>query len=216
MSAATTSKTPAQLHDQFLRLVPRIERHARFIFRQIPCAVRREDAIQECRALAWKWFVRLHERGKNIDEFAAHFVALVSKAVKSGRRLTGMVKLKDVMSERCQAKRGFTVESLQSTQNSIEQRRARPSGQKLQDAFEEHLTDNATTPVPEQVAFRLDWPSFFSTLTQRDRRLAEFLALGNIGKHAAAKFNLSPGRVTQLRQRWCQEWRCFEEDDVLV
>ena len=57
------------------------------------------------------------------------------------------------------------------------------------------------TPVPDQVQFRLDWPRFFATLSGRDRRLAAFLALGHSGRQAAGRFGLSPGRVTQLRQR---------------
>ena len=61
------------------------------------------------------------------------------------------------------------------------------------------------------MAFRLDWPRYFCSLTPRDRQLAEHLSMGHTAKSAASKFGLSPGRVTQLRQRWCSEWRQFEE-----
>jgi len=50
-----------------------------------------------------------------------------------------------------------------------------------------------------------------TTLTDRDRRLAEFLSLGHSGKHVAHKFGISPGRVTQLRQQWCKEWQIFQD-----
>ena len=46
----------------------------------------------------------------------------------------------------------------------------------MQDAFEERLQDNRTTPVPDQVAFRVDWPQFFTSLTTRDQQMAEFLS----------------------------------------
>ncbi len=213
----TSSPLNNFLHQKFLALLPRIERHAQFSFRMVRCAVRRKDAVQECLALAWKWFVRLHERGKNIDEFVQHFVVLVAKAVKSGRRLSGMAKSKDVMNEYCQARHGFKVETLPvSSRAPQEQLYAQPRGQAMHDALEERLQDNMTTPVPEQVAFRIDWPDFFATLTARDRQLAEYLALGNRGTNAAAKFRLSRARVTQLRQQWRQEWRRFEEADILA
>jgi transposase len=46
--------------------------------------------------------------------------------------------------------------------------------------------------------------------------MAEFLSLGHSAKQAAEKFNLSAGRITQLRQRWCKEWLCFQGDAVSV
>jgi hypothetical protein len=43
-------------------------------------------------------------------------------------------------------------------------------------------------------------------LSRRDRKLLKFRSLGHANKAAAAKFQLSPGRVTQLRKIWCREW----------
>ena len=83
------------------------------------------------------------------------------------------------------------------------------------DAFEERLQENRRTPVPEQAAFRIDWPEFMRSLSQRDRHLAAFLSMGNSGKEAAEKFHLSPGRVTQLRQGWCREWRARQGEELV-
>src|SRR5262249_59235024 len=94
-----------------------------------------------------------------------------------------------------------------STRSPHEHLYADPHGQALLDALEERLRDNTVTPPPDAAAFRVDWPLFLRGLTRRDRDLALFLSLGHSGKAAAAKFGLSPGRVTQLRQRWCREWR---------
>ncbi len=153
--------------------------------------------------------MRLHEVGKDPNEFAVVFAA---RAVRSGRRLCGQEKSKDVLSALAQRRRGFRVETLpSSTCTSQEQLYAQPHGQQMQDAFEERLQDNRQTPIPEQVAFRMDWPRYFNSLTPRDRQLAEYLSLGHSAKSAAAKFGVSPARVTQLRQRWCHEWRQFEE-----
>ena len=90
---------------------------------------------------------------------------------------------------------------------------AHAQGQNLQDTFEERLRDNTQSPVPDQAAFRIDWPTYFNSLTDRDQRLAEFLSLGHTAKQAARVFGISPARVTQLRQQWCREWRRCQEAD---
>ena len=84
------------------------------------------------------------------------------------------------------------------------------------DTFEERLHENRRTPVPEQAAFRIDFPQFMRSLSQRDRRLATFLSLGNLAKAAADKFGLSQGRVTQLRQGWCREWRARQGEELVT
>jgi hypothetical protein len=44
--------------------------------------------------------------------------------------------------------------------------------------------------------------------------MAHFLSLGNSAKAAARRFKLSPGRVTQLRQRWCRDWYALHDEEV--
>jgi hypothetical protein len=85
-------------------------------------------------------------------------------------------------------------------------------GQRKLDEWEEGLQDNAKTPVPEQANFRLSYPRFLRRQTPRNRRLAEYLAMGNSGKTAAQRFRLSPGRVTQIRQRLCKEWHTMHDE----
>jgi hypothetical protein len=47
------------LHRQFLSLLLPIENHASIYFRRLRCPHKKEDAVQEMRAIAWKWLVRL-------------------------------------------------------------------------------------------------------------------------------------------------------------
>lgn len=68
-SAHPVSRTGAgknELQFAFLTLLPRIETHARIYFRHLKCPDRKQDCVQEVIALAWKWFVRLAERGKDV------------------------------------------------------------------------------------------------------------------------------------------------------
>ena len=59
-----------------------------------------------------------------------------------------------------------------------------------------------TTPILDQVAFRIDMPQFFDTLTERQRRLACDLAWGMTTKEAADKYGVTPGAISQFRVRF--------------
>src|SRR5262249_872088 len=70
-------------------------------------------------------------------------------------------------------------------------------GQRDHDAFEERLKDNIMTPVPDQAAFRIDWPAWLQTRDQRDRRMIGDLLEGQQGKEVSRKFGVSPARLSQ-------------------
>jgi hypothetical protein len=198
------------LNDAFLALLPTIERHGQICFRHIRCPDRKADKIAEMAALAWKWFLRLHERGKDVNCFKMTFVFLVGKAVRSGRRLTGMEKSKDVFSERAQRRRNFKVESLgASTRTSYETRYANPRGQDLQDIFEERLADNTVTPPCDAAAFRVDFPVWISSLSERDRGLIGLLMRDERTQDVARKFAVSPARISQKRREFHEDWLLF-------
>jgi hypothetical protein len=76
--------------------LPRLERHAQIYFRHVTCPATRDNRIAGTIAHDWRWFVRLYERGKSIDAFPMAFSFLVARAVKSGRRVTGQSKAKDI------------------------------------------------------------------------------------------------------------------------
>jgi len=99
-------------HDRFLLFLPRIEAHAKVYFRFIRCADKRADRIAETIALAWKWFLKLEERGKDATQFVSAIATFAVKAVKSGRRLAGMERARDVMNGHTQYRQGFAIEKL--------------------------------------------------------------------------------------------------------
>ena len=140
-----------ELHARFLRILPRVQLHGRIYFRHLR-SHQKADALQEMRALAWQWFLRLHQRGRDPADFLTGFVTLLARAVNSGRRLAGMARAKDVLNPAAQRRHGFHVERLpSSTQASHERLCAKVHGQELHDAFEERLRDNTITPVLDQV-----------------------------------------------------------------
>jgi hypothetical protein len=210
-----SSTQPAgHLQARFLAILPRIERYARFHSQAIRCAVKKADFVAEAVAVCWRWFVRLAERGKDGATFVSAMASLAARHVKAGRGLCGQERGRDVLSYAAQRRHGFRVKALPTTTRRFEAANDGGLVEQQYDLFEDRLRDNTHTPVPDQAAFRIDWPAFLATLSGRDRRLAGYLSVGHSAKAAAAKFGLSPGRVTQLRQQWCRDWRALEDPDA--
>jgi hypothetical protein len=170
----------------FLALLPAVRRAARFRFRFVRCPDRRADLTAETVALAWAWFVRLAERGRDPAAFPTAFAALAARAVAGGRRLAGQETTRDVLSWSCRRRNGFAVVALQT-------------GLRTASPLIEAVTDNTRSPVPVQAQFRCDVPNWLLALKPRDRRIAIRLALGYRTSDVAARFGLTAARVSQLR-----------------
>ena len=84
-----------------------------------------------------------------------------------------------------------------------------PQGQGRHDAFEERLRDNTITPVPDQVQFRIDLPAWLATRTARDRRLVRAMANDERTLDLSQRFEVSPGRISQRRREFHDDWRRF-------
>jgi hypothetical protein len=203
-TAALPNPTPDKnwLHAQFLSILPRIELHAHIYFRNVKCPQRRADLIAETIAHCWKWFVELAGRGKDATRFPATLAYLASRHVKNGRRVCGKEPIDDVMSTRAQYKHGFLVQSLPQYE----------TGDKDNEALDA-LRDNTRTPPPEQVAFRLDFPAWRQTRTERDRRVIDELMRGERTKDVSRRHGLTAGRISQLRRDFHHDWNHFCGDD---
>src|SRR5439155_24015145 len=73
----------------------------------------------------------------------------------------------------------------------------------------EALRDNTQTPPPEQASFRIDFPSWLQTRSDRDRRLAEDLMTGERTSDVSTKFGLTPAGISQLRRDFHDDWQRF-------
>ena len=185
------------LHAAFVALLPRIERHARIAFRHLGCPQSRDDAVAEAVALAWRSYLRLVERGKDPAQFVSRFAGYAARAVRRGRRVCGQEAGQEVLSPRAQARHGFAVLRL-------------PQHTTLEGSpLEEALLDNAVTPPPEAAAFRIDFPAWLATWPERDRRLIEALGLGERTLALAQQFGLTPGRISQKRRQYHDDWERF-------
>ena len=202
------------LHAVFLtQLLPRLRQHGRIYFRDVHDPDRKEELLCEMAALGWHWFVRLAERGKDATQFPFALASYAARAVRGGRRVTGHERVNDVLSWVAQQHHGFRVEALpHCLKRPFDDIHAAVGGQRQLDAYEELLHDNAATPVIDQVVFRVDFREWRRTRTYRDRRIMDALILGERGLDVSKKFGLTPGRVSQLRREFHDDWLLFTGD----
>jgi hypothetical protein len=196
-----------ELRRRFLTILPKIKTHARIHFRDRRCRSTKADFVAEVVAIAWKWFLRLYERGKDPLLFPSALATYAVKAVRGGRRLCGQLKAKDVLSERAQQRHGFTVSVLPtSVRTSHENLYGAVDGQRRQDEYEERLQDNTRTPPDEQAMFRIDFGQWLKSLTARERKIIKAMLRNERTKDLAKHFQLSQARISQLRREFHEDW----------
>jgi hypothetical protein len=179
------------------QVLPKVLSHGRVYFRHLRSAELKEEYVAEMVALAWKWHRRLAERGKDAARFPTALATFAARAVRSGRRLTGMDRSKDVLSPLAQQRKGFAVGKLPDC--------SALGGSPLDEA----LYDNTKSPPDQQAMFRIDFPAWRASRTERDRRVLDDLMLGERTLDVAGKHGLSPGRVSQLRRELHDDWVLF-------
>jgi DNA-directed RNA polymerase specialized sigma24 family protein len=191
------------LADQFLMHLPRLEKHARYALRHIPCPDVRADLIAETVALAWKHFLSLVRRGKDPTAFFTTLALRCSQAVRSGRRLAGSERSKDVMSPVARIRHGFTVGGLDDQSREG-------------DTLAEALAENTQSEVPDQAAFRIDFPRWRRRFGPRKGRVLDALMVGEGTGHVAECFGLSQARVSQMRNEFRDNWESFHAGEEEV
>ena len=186
----------AQQNDRFLEMLPLIRSNARLAFRRLQ-PEHKNELVQEVVANAYCAFSALVSRGKANLAYATPLANYAIRRVRAGRRVGTKLNCHDASSVVAQRRWGFTLNHLPS--NS--------SGAKI---WCEILADDTLTPVPDQVAFRLDFPAWLKIQSRRKRELAKFLALGNSATEAAQRFGVSVPRISQLRNELQASWQEFQ------
>jgi len=203
MTIPFSSAALPHLHASFLAIVlPRVLSHGRVCFGGIKCPHRREDAIQDMIGLAWKWHLRLAEKGKDATVFPTALASYAASAVKSGSRVAGLERANDVLSPVAQRRHHFYLGRLPDFETLTEH------------LLCEALVDNTKSPPDETVCFKLDFLAWLASLTERDRRIVEDLMIGERTLDVANKYQISPARISQKRREFCRDWCAFLGDDV--
>ncbi len=200
-SARSASSSLAQVQSDFRAAMPRLVRHGRCYFRHVRCRHRKADCISEMIGLCWKWWVRLVERQKNPNSFVSTLATFAARAVRSGRRVCGQLKARDVLSEVAQRRHNFSVGKLPDCSTLSE------------NPLAEALIDHQQAEVPDHVAFCIDFPRWRFSHSRRNRHLIDDMMVGNRTSDLARKHRISPARVSQLRREFHDDWRRFTNDE---
>jgi hypothetical protein len=207
---STSTAQTAHQQARFASLLPIVERHARVHFRHVR-GQELDDRIQETRAVAWKGFLRLEERGKDVFQFPTVFARRCAQAVQNGRRAARMDSATDALSPWAQRKHGFKTEALPSlSTRSHTDLYGAPTGQEHLDAWEERL-HASDSPVDDQVAFRLDFADWLGTWDEHHRRIIGAMAQDERTTDIARRFGKSKGRISQLRTEYRTDWERFTD-----
>jgi hypothetical protein len=199
-SLQTSSPWEKQWQSMFLDMLPAIERQVQAAFRYLP-EEERAEAVQEslvnvCTALA-----RLVRQGRAERAYSSALARYAVAQVRSGRQAGTRMNVHDVTSRHAQQKKGLRVRRLDRFD-------AQERG------WVEAVVEDHRTPVADQVAFRVDFPEFLTGLGLRNRRIAEFLAVGHSTAEVARKFGLTAARVSQLRRKFHEGWQAFHGEPL--
>jgi hypothetical protein len=142
----------------------------------------RRESISEAIAFAFGMYRAACESGKEVPVHAlARYAALT---VKSGACFSGTNRRDITAQHRCT--------SLATTADTL-------------------LPDRkAHWPIPDQVAFRLDWLNFTRYCSRKDRFIMDLLAAGYRRNEVARRLNVSAPRITQRMNQVHSRWQAFQ------
>ena len=183
-------------------MMPAIETHARIAFRHLDPEAR-EEAVQDVVCNACRAVAHLAELGKLDLAYPSVLAHFAVSQVKDGRKVGCPLNIRDVLSPHCQQRKNVTVERLDHFDDEENGWR------------QAVVVDTRTAPVPDIVAFRCDFADWLASLPRRDCHIAESLALGNRTSEVAKQFDVSDGRISQLRRELAESWSVFVGDQVL-
>jgi hypothetical protein len=166
----------------FVASLPDMKAIASWRFRYLD-PEKREEAIQNTVTLAWKFAHVLYRQGRiNEPGILKSVLTYAIRRTKSGRTVVGKGKRisKDAMDYRDRGRVTFEPTDLTGF-------------------------IGRTTPIPEQVSFRVDVPAFLSTLKEHQQSLAADLAVGMTTTEVAKKHGVTPAAISRFRVRF-KKW----------
>src|SRR5262249_15772711 len=133
---------------------------------------------------------------------------LAARAVGSGRRASGQERSNDVLNPLAQARHGFRVHSLSMGHRADQTRRDRW----LRTVLEERLAGNTVTPPPRKAAVRLHFPRGVRRGSTREGKVVRAMSRSESTKDLSRQFNVTAGRISQMRREFHQGWSRFVGD----
>ena len=186
--------------DDFLSLLPAISRYANRAFRFLDVEAR-DEAVQEVVAKAFSAYRRLLDRGRGEVIAATPLARYAIAQTKVGRSLGGELNGDDISSRYAQQKHGIEVRSLEHLDEA-------------DGTWKSILVEDATATPAEIAAIRVDFQAWLETLPLRLREIAEKLSTGETTQAVAQLFQVTAGRISQIRSQLQRAWEEFQGEEV--
>ena len=183
-------------HSQFMAMVPAIKKHAELAFRAMD-PEGKEEAIAEVVASAFVAFHRLAQLGKTDIAYPTPLALYGVKQYREGRHVGTKSNIKNVSCRYAQQKKRFSVGRL-DRYDHIEQQ------------WLEILVEDRSAGPADIVATKLDFGDWLKSLSRRQRRITEVLAVGETTQDAAKRFGVSFSRISQVRRELKRSWESFQ------
>jgi len=190
---------PARDGARFVAMIPGIRKHLRFVFRHSPSAIRQEW-IDDALAQAFVLFAHLVHRKRAHLAYATALARYAAHHVRQGGLIGLRVKRRDVTSRAAQRRFGFRLTSADQCWGQS------------QLPFRELLCESRYATPAEIAAIRIDLARWLSLLSGRQREIAQCLAVGDSTGLVASRFQVSPGRISQIRLELETQWRRFHRE----
>ena len=184
--------------DDFLRLLKPIRRHARQAFRGLDPEAR-EEAEQEVVANAFATYQSLLKRGKSHVIAPGPLARFAIVQTRAGRQVGGQLNVDDVTSHYCQHRCGIALESLGKVDEAT-------------GAWDQILVEDPSSSPADIAAVRIDFENWMELLPQRQRQVAEVLSTGETTNAVAKLFDVTAGRISQLRGQLKAAWEAFQDE----
>jgi hypothetical protein len=176
--------------------LPRIIAYARIAFRGLGPEAK-ADAIEEVVANAFVAFSRLAELGKTSVARPTPLAMYATRQYREGRRVGNQLNVHDVLSAYCQRQKGIIVESLYHFNDE-------------ENGWREIVVEDRTAGPAETARVRIDFGNWLAALPRRNRKVAQTLAVGHTTGEVARRFDVSWGRVSQMRRELADSWKVFQ------
>ena len=194
------TETPAN-NSAFVAMLPAIRRTAQITFRKIRPELR-DELIEEVVANCYVAYARLIERGQADRALPSPLARFAIAQVRAGRRVGNRLRISDALSSYAQYRKQFFVEPLDQYDEEEE-------------CWQQVLIEDKRATPAEVAACRIDFAEWLRRLTARLRKIALALASGETTKGAAKMFDLSPARISQLRDWLKKSWEAFQGEAVI-
>ena len=197
MIAFVQDQVDTATHAKFVAMLPAIKQIAHRAFSSHEREAR-EELVQEVVANCYVAFARLVQLGKVDVAFATPLANYAVRQIRSGRRVGSKLNAGDVLSP---ANHRVVVRHF----DQVEQQDG---------VWRDALVEDRRAGPAETACARVDLAQWFRSLPRRRRQIAKVLAAGETTKAAAKKFNVTAGRVSQVRRELEAAWQQFQGEPV--